>query len=132
MSISRRAFTTSALLAAASLGASAATGSTVSGGPRRRGQPVFQHGVASGDPLADRVILWTRATPSRIDRPTPVRWVIASDPALRRIVDAGTASALPQRDFTVKVDALGLEPGRTYYYRFDADGDASTCGRRSP
>jgi alkaline phosphatase D len=129
MPISRRAFTTSALLAAAALPAGANGIAMASGTPRAQGTPVFQHGLASGDPLADRVILWTRVTPARLDRAVPVRWRIATDAALRDIVDQGEVNALPQRDFTVKVDALGLAPGRTYYYGFDADGEATPVGR---
>ena len=88
----------------------------------------FQHGVASGDPLGDRVILWTRVS-GGADKPVAVRWVIATDQALRNVVNQGVVTALPERDHTVKVDALGLSPGRTYYYRFDADGQESPLGR---
>jgi alkaline phosphatase D len=92
---------------------------------------IFRHGVASGDPLTDRVILWTRATP-----PTgagsgeiPVRWRIAEDEALRRVTAQGVAPATAARDFTVKVDARQLQPGRTYFYAFDARGEQSPVGR---
>jgi len=88
----------------------------------------FQHGVASGDPLADRVILWTRIT-AATGAPVPVRWSIAEDEAFRRIVDGGEATALPWRDHTVKVDAAGLEPARSYFYRFEALGHQSPMGR---
>ncbi len=129
MPISRRAFTFSGLLSAAAVGAHAAAPASISGNPRRAGDHVFAHGLASGDPLRDRVILWTRASPTRHDRAVTVRWCIGTDPALHEVVDQGETSALPQRDFTVKVDALGLEPGRTYYYRFDAEGEATAVGR---
>jgi alkaline phosphatase D len=89
----------------------------------------FQHGVASGDPLADRVILWTRVTPSAPQAALVARWVVALDPALTRVVLRGTAKTNPGRDFTVKVDAVGLEPGTTYYYRFIAEGVESPIGR---
>jgi alkaline phosphatase D len=89
---------------------------------------LFRHGVASGDPLTDRVILWTRVSPRR-NGPVAVRWEMAADPGFRRIVNQGVVTALPDRDHTVKVDAMGLEPGRTYYYRFDAGGEASPVGR---
>jgi len=77
------------------------------------GRRVFRHGVASGDPLADRVILWTRATPAAgsTGAPLSVRWRIADDERLTRVVAQGTAAARPDRDFTVKVDAAGLRPG---------------------
>ncbi|MCB1685890.1 MAG: alkaline phosphatase D family protein, partial [Pseudomonadales bacterium] len=90
--------------------------------------PVFQHGIASGDPLADRVMLWTRISTAD-SSVVPVRWLIASDAALKNVVNQGVISALPERDHTVKVDAVGLQPGRTYYYRFDAAGEASPIGR---
>src|SRR5437868_2992066 len=80
---------------------------------------LFRHGVASGDPLTDRVMLWTRVTPPS-DRsaraPIDVRWSIARDEQLTSVVGRGTAQAAPARDFTVKIDAGNLEAGRTYYY----------------
>jgi alkaline phosphatase D len=93
-----------------------------------RADGAFRHGIASGDPLGDRVILWTRVTAPG-GGPTPVRWQIASDPGFRRVVNEGIVTALPTRDHTVKVDAVGLEPGRTYYYRFSALGEESPAGR---
>src|SRR5688572_2175940 len=75
---------------------------------------LFVHGVASGDPLADRVVLWTRVTPPPTRSavgPITVEWQVARDEALTQVVSRGTASAAPERDFTVKVDAGGLEPG---------------------
>jgi alkaline phosphatase D len=93
---------------------------------------LFTHGVASGDPLTDRVILWTRVTPPPTRSaagPIEVRWQIASDEKLARIVASGTAPATPERDFTVKIDAGALQPGRTYYYAFDAGGEQSPVGR---
>ena len=90
----------------------------------------FQHGVASGDPLTDRVILWTRVSPTEgAPEPIPVRWRIATDEQLRQIVADGSAETTAARDFTVKVDAPGLQPGRTYFYQFDAGGHASVVGR---
>src|SRR5262245_18744825 len=89
---------------------------------------VFAHGVASGDPLADRVILWTRVTP-RSDRKVRVKWTIAWDPNLRHEVDSGHVHTDEDRDFTVKVDPRDLRPGTTYYYRFEAEGAKSPVGR---
>lgn len=89
--------------------------------------PVFRHGVASGDPLVDRVMLWTRVTAS--GDAAKVRWVVATDPKLARVVARGEGSTGPARDFTVKVDVAGLRPGTTYYYRFDAAGAQSPVGR---
>jgi alkaline phosphatase D len=91
--------------------------------------PVFRHGVASGDPLADRVILWTRVTPRSGSGAQTVAWQLARDPKFTQVVAKGDSSTGPQRDFTVKVDAAGLQPGTTYYYRFDAIGERSAVGR---
>lgn len=95
----------------------------------RRGRRVFLHGVASGDPLADAVILWTRVTPPPGRREVPVSYEIARDDRFARIIGRGMQVATAARDFTVKVDALGLDPGATYYYRFSALGEASVTGR---
>lgn len=91
--------------------------------------PVFQHGVASGDPLADRVILWTRVTPATAKPAVSVSYVIATDGALTQVVQRGSAKTNPGRDYTVKVDAAGLQPATTYYYQFNAEGAASPVGR---
>jgi alkaline phosphatase D len=93
---------------------------------------LFKHGVASGDPLTDRVMLWTRVTPPATRSatgPIDVQWVIASDEGLQQVVSRGTAPAATERDFTVKVDAGNLRPGRTYYYAFTAGGERSPIGR---
>ncbi|WP_201153263.1 alkaline phosphatase D family protein [Rhodothalassium salexigens] len=89
----------------------------------------FDHGIASGDPLADRVILWTRVTPQdpRPDR-VPVRWQVALDRDFGALVASGEVTTGPERDFTVKVDAQGLKPGTTYYYRFQTGGVVSPTG----
>jgi alkaline phosphatase D len=90
----------------------------------------FQHGVASGDPLGDRIILWTRVTPRDVStQPMTVRWRIGADPGLRRILSSGTVDTAASRDYTVKVDAGGLRPGTPYYYAFDIDGEQSPVGR---
>jgi len=93
--------------------------------------PAFRHGVASGDPGADRVILWTRVTPpaTPADAPVQVAWRIARDAALRDVAAGGVATTSAARDFTVKVDAAGLEPGRPWHYGFRALGQDSPAGR---
>ena len=88
----------------------------------------FKHGVASGDPLPDGVILWTRVT-SDDGAPVDADWEVAEDPEMTKRVASGTAHTDAERDFTVKVDVRGLLPGRTYYYRFRALGGASRVGR---
>jgi len=90
----------------------------------------FAHGVASGDPLADRVILWTRVTVAEPgSTPIQVRWSVGRDPGMRDVVARGTQAATAQHDWTIKVDAVGLEPATTYYYRFEALGVQSIVGR---
>jgi alkaline phosphatase D len=90
---------------------------------------VFQHGVASGDPLTDRVILWTRITPATPVSSVTVSYVVATDPGLTNVVKTGSTKTNPGRDNTVKVDPAGLQPGTTYYYRFSALGENSPIGR---
>lgn len=89
----------------------------------------FHHGVASGDPLADRVILWTRVNQASPPDEIPVDWLVAGDPALQDVVAAGSTTARRSGDYTVKVDVTGLAPATTYYYRFTAGGVASPVGR---
>jgi alkaline phosphatase D len=91
----------------------------------------FTHGLASGDPLSDRVILWTRVTPAipRADARVVVRWEVALDDRFKRVVAKGRAVTSAASDYTVKVDALGLQPATTYFYRFRASETSSTVGR---
>src|SRR4051794_17683632 len=79
---------------------------------------VFRHGVASGDPLPDAVILWSHVSTDGAIAPVQVEWEIAKDLAFAERVGGGTVGTNADRDFTVKLDATGLEPGTTYYYRF--------------
>ncbi len=90
---------------------------------------LFRHGVASGDPLTDRVILWTRVTPSADAGPVRVTWRVADDERFERTVAQGTVETSAARDFTVKVDAGMLRAGRRYYYAFESGGERSTIGR---
>jgi len=85
--------------------------------------------VASGDPGPDSVLLWTRVTPPAGLLEIPVHFVVAEDPELSRIVTGGAALARGRADFTIKVDATGLSPGRPYYYCFAALGHRSPIGR---
>jgi alkaline phosphatase D len=91
--------------------------------------PVFRHGVASGDPLSDRVILWTRVSPASAADTETVKWVVARDPGLTQIVKLGEFQTTVARDYTVKIDVTGLEPGTAYYYRFESLGERSAIGR---
>lgn len=90
----------------------------------------FAHGVASGDPLADRVIIWTRiteATPMATE--VEVSWKLASDPAMSSVLRSGSQKTRETRDWTVKVDVVGLSPATAYYYQFEALGGKSIIGR---
>jgi alkaline phosphatase D len=87
----------------------------------------FDHGVASGDPLPDAVILWTRVTTTAPS--VDVKWEISTSREFGGIDASGTVTTNAERDYTVKVDAKGLRPGTTYFYRFTADGKASPIGR---
>jgi alkaline phosphatase D len=96
---------------------------------KRIGGVGFEHGVASGDPLQRRVMLWTRVTPESRPKSVLVHYEVATDAKLRHVIDRGVLRTGPERDYTVKVDADGLRPGTTYYFRFRARGVASPIGR---
>jgi len=89
---------------------------------------IFSHSVASGDPLIDAVILWTRVT---VEQTAAVEafYEVALDPEFTQRVAADYVTAEPERDFTIKLDAVELAPGTTYYYRFFALGRTSPTGR---
>ena len=89
---------------------------------------VFKHGVASGDPLADRVVLWTRVTADS-DGPLEVRWKLARDPDLRDVVAEGLTAAEEDHDRCVHVDVGDLEPATAYFYGFEALGERSPVAR---
>lgn len=88
----------------------------------------FNHGVASGDPLSDRVILWTRVTPES-DGSVTVDWEIATDEDFGNVVSSGGGSTGADVDYTVKVDVEDLDPQTTYYYRFTTGDRVSPVGR---
>lgn len=90
----------------------------------------FLHGVASGDPLTDRVILWTRTTPpDGSSDAISVSWLISESADLSSPVANGQVLTNAERDYTVKVDAGGLDSYSTYYYQFSvmqSDGSIAT------
>jgi alkaline phosphatase D len=88
--------------------------------------PVFRHGVASGDPDASSVVLWTRVEASG---PATVRWELAASPAFDKVLKSGTVSTDAARDHTVKVLADALPAGGTFFYRFVLDKAVSPVGR---
>lgn len=113
--------------------ASSATASAQSSSPT---EYPFRLGVASGDPLPDSVVLWTRLAvdpmaPSGGMLPgvVPVRWEIADDDRFGRVVRQGVEFATPLDGWSVHVDVRGLEPAREYFYRFLVGPHASTVGR---
>ena len=92
----------------------------------------FRHGVASGDPLARAMVIWTRITPPAVPGRWHelVEWSVADDPQFRSIVAQGVAETGPARDFTVKVDVdRGLRPDTAYWYRFRCASETSPVGR---
>ncbi|MFG2228342.1 alkaline phosphatase D family protein [Streptomyces sp. NPDC048644] len=132
----------SAASGAAAIGAplvSAASAAEPATGPGRRDAAtpeMFAHGVASGDPMPDRVVIWTRVTPTPPCLPgrnsgpaTDVKWEVSEDPAFQRIVQTGTARTDADRDHTVHIDVNGLLAARTYHYRFHAGNQTSPVGR---
>lgn len=90
----------------------------------------FNHGVASGDPLQKKIIIWTRVTPieSNYKGDITVNWAMSEDDTFESIVNEGAFSTNQARDFTVKVDVAGLEPGKNYYYRFNVGSAMSPIG----
>ncbi|WP_074992056.1 alkaline phosphatase D family protein [Streptomyces misionensis] len=98
--------------------------------------PAFLHGVASGDPLPDGILLWTRVTPvpeatpgSGVGPDTEVGWVVAKDKALTQVVAKGSTTATAASDHTVKADIRGLEPATDYWFRFSSGGTDSPVAR---
>jgi alkaline phosphatase D len=95
----------------------------------------FASGVASGDPGPDRVVLWTRLALDALgetplpSRRLPVAWQVADDEGMRRVRRSGLTFSDPARDHAIHLDLDGLQPGREYWYRFYAGGEASPVGR---
>jgi len=93
----------------------------------------FGLGVASGRPLSDSVVLWTRLLAADPTAPLggsfPVSWTIAEDERLQKVVRSGTATAEARWAHSVHVEAGGLKPNRSYWYRFTVNGVASPIGR---
>ncbi|MGB3171001.1 alkaline phosphatase D family protein [Rhodococcus sp. BGS-1C] len=140
--VSRRGFLKSSSIAVAAVGAATGVAGALPRVARAQGAEFvpFAHGVASGDPTPDAVIVWTRVTPTPDARPgsgvgpvTSVRWRVATDPELTNLVRSGTVSTSADVDHTVKVDVDGLSAATTYHYCFEvldgpAAGTQSTIG----
>jgi alkaline phosphatase D len=89
----------------------------------------FAFGVASGDPLTDRVILWTHAKIADSTSNVALTWQVATDIAFANIVKSGRLETTEASGFTGKVDATGLTAGNSYFYRFvDDAGSKSSVG----
>jgi alkaline phosphatase D len=92
----------------------------------------FYHGVASGDPLADKVVLWTRVTPDSTVLSTDsiqVNWRVATDTAMSNVVTSGMGYTNEAKDWTFKIDASGLSADGCYYYDFYSLNKYSVRGR---
>jgi alkaline phosphatase D len=90
----------------------------------------FYHGVASGDALSDRVIIWTRVTDFSVGADSiPIEWFFATDTLCQNIIQSGNSFACEARDFCVKIDVTGLQPDTWYYYYFRAMNTNSIIGR---
>lgn len=132
--ISRRAFlrrtvgSAMALTPLTMVGCAGGGGGSVDDGNGGNGTNPFQHGVATGDPLPDAVIFWTRATPEA-NESIAVTLKVFADAELQQLVVESTQTASAERDWTIKIDQSGLQPGTTYYYRFEARGFSSIAGR---
>ncbi|MFI9200819.1 alkaline phosphatase D family protein [Streptomyces sp. NPDC053048] len=136
--ISRRTAVTAAAATAtaALLPSVSAQAATADSDPPSAAAPAFVHGVASGDPLPDGVLLWTRVTPSPDATPgsgrgpaVEVTWQVAEDDGFSRVVAHGTVTAQAAGDHTVKADVRGLRPATGYFFRFTAGGIHSPTGR---
>ncbi|MEV4441357.1 alkaline phosphatase D family protein [Streptomyces sp. NPDC049577] len=99
-------------------------------------RPAFLHGVASGDPLPDGILLWTRVTPTPDAVPgsgrgqaVEVGWEVAEDEGFTRVVARGTVTATAASDHTVKADVRGLRPATGYFFRFSAGDVRSPVAR---
>ncbi|MGY0023351.1 alkaline phosphatase D family protein [Streptomyces sp. YJ-C3] len=121
---------------AAAAGAVLAAPLAAAAAARAAEAPAFLHGVASGDPLPDGVLLWTRVTPtaeavpgSGLGPDVEVGWEIVQDKAFGTVVARGTATASAAADHTVKADVRGLRPATAYYFRFSVGGALSPVGR---
>ncbi len=111
------------------LGAGAAGSYASAAMAKQAAQVRFEHGVASGDPLSDRVILWSRVTPpTGHAAPVMVQWRVF-DAATDQLVANGSIQTGRERDYTIKIDVTGLKPATDYRFQFFAGEVASPVGR---
>ena len=127
--LSRRAFAAQAAAMGAALAfiGTSARARTVVRGERR---DLYPQGVASGDPRADSVILWTRRAPDSEGASHRLAVEVAGDPGFGEVVARGEVEVTAATDWTCRFLAAGLRPSREYWYRFiDEAGNASRLGR---
>lgn len=139
MTFSRRSVVGS--MGALSLAGCASTGGVIAPSTARLNsnpkyvQNLFTLGVASGDPLSDGFVIWTRLAPNPLEEmggmegPMPVLWQVSEDESFGNIVAQGRKMATSEWAHSVHVEISGLRPHRAYFYRFIADGQDSPTGR---
>ena len=139
--ISRRTLLQGAALTATAVAGTSFGGARAWAAPSPNGGPVrqpFTLGVASGDPLPDGVVLWTRLAPDPLaldgrsgmpDRVVPVQWQVATDERFTAVVARGTELARPELGHSVHPEVRGLRPGAEYFYRFKSGPELSPVGR---
>ncbi len=109
-------------------------GTQIDAAPQFKAYP-FTLGIASGDPLPDGVVLWTRLAPDPLhgggmkDHRVPVRWEVALDEDFKNVVRHGVEFAVPELGHSVHVEVDGLQPSTKYYYRFKAGSEVSPIGK---
>jgi alkaline phosphatase D len=91
--------------------------------------PRFALGIASGQPLPQSLVLWTRLTGDGLPPQVQVRWELAADEAFTQVVARGSETATHDEAHSVHAEPGGLAPGRSYWYRFTALGQQSAVGR---
>jgi alkaline phosphatase D len=134
LELSRRGVLRGAVAAAALAAVSPVVARRVLAAPVFHRYP-FRLGVASGEPAPDGVVIWTRLAPDPLAgggmpaAAVEVSWEVAEDAAMRRPVARGVALARPELGHSVHVEVGGLQPARTYHYRFRAGREASPIGR---
>jgi len=96
----------------------------------------FTLGIASGDPDANSLVLWTKLAPDPTTahggmnpEMVPVSWEIAEHESMKKVVSSGIAVATPQLGHSVHVEVHGLKPARWYWYRFRTGDAISPIGR---
>ncbi|MFT4042288.1 MAG: alkaline phosphatase D family protein [Gordonia sp. (in: high G+C Gram-positive bacteria)] len=134
--VTRRRFLTWTGVAAGLASAPALFYTDANSAPPPRGHNPFTLGVASGDPLPDGVVLWTRLAADPLARgggmgslAVPVEWEVATDESARHVVRRGMTIATPLNGHSVHVDVRGLQPSADYFFRFRANGEISPTGR---